>query len=89
MILWFVALTRFEPSIVRAGTMASLSAVAYATGRERAPLRILALAVLGLVLVDPLLVWSIGFWLSVGATTGVITVGPALAKRFEALGPFA
>ncbi|MEZ7961302.1 MAG: ComEC/Rec2 family competence protein [Ilumatobacter sp.] len=89
LILWFVALTRFEPSIVRAGTMASLSAVAYATGRERAPIRILALAVLGLVLVDPLLVWSIGFWLSVGATTGVITVGPALAKRFEALGPFA
>ena len=89
LILWFVALTRFEPSIVRAGTMASLSAVAYATGRERAPIRILALAVLGLVLVDPLLVWSIGFWLSVGATTGVITVGPALAKRFEVLGPFA
>ncbi|NND74934.1 MAG: ComEC/Rec2 family competence protein [Ilumatobacter sp.] len=89
LITWFVALTRFEPSIIRAGAMASLSALAYATGRERAPLRILALAVTGLVLVDPLLVWSIGFWLSVGATLGVSTAGPWLARRFQALGLFA
>src|SRR5690606_29377828 len=39
---WFVALTRFEPSILRAGVMAGLSATAYATGRERSPVRILA-----------------------------------------------
>jgi competence protein ComEC len=81
LIAWFVTLTRFEPSIVRAGAMAALSATAYATGRERTPVRILALAVIGLVLVDPLLVWSVGFWLSVGATAGVTTVGPWLATR--------
>ncbi len=80
-IAWFVVLTRFEPSILRAGVMAGLSATAYATGRERSPVRILALAVIGLVLVDPLLAWSIGFWLSVGATAGVCTVGPWLAQR--------
>ena len=34
---WFVALTRFEPSIVRAGAMAGLSTTAYALGRERSP----------------------------------------------------
>lgn len=89
LILWFVTLTRFEPSIVRAGAMASLSAVAYATGRQRAPLRILAIAVIALVLIDPLLVWSIGFWLSVGATAGVTTVGPWLARRLSGLGLFA
>jgi len=88
-IAWFVALTRFEPSILRAGVMAGLSATAYATGRERSPVRILALAVIGLVLIDPLLVWSIGFWLSVGATAGVCTVGPWLANRFEMLGSLA
>lgn len=88
-IAWFVALTRFEPSIMRAGVMAGLSATAYATGRERSPLRILALAVIGLVLVDPLLAWSIGFWLSVGATAGVCTVGPWLANRLVVLGPLA
>jgi competence protein ComEC len=88
-IAWFVALTRFEPSILRAGVMAGLSATAYATGRERSPLRILALAVIGLVLIDPLLVWSIGFWLSVGATAGVCTAGPWLADRMAILGPLA
>jgi competence protein ComEC len=40
-------------------------------------------------LVDPLLVWSIGFWLSVGATAGVCTVGPWLADRLAGLGPLA
>jgi competence protein ComEC len=88
-IAWFVALTRFEPSILRAGVMAGLSATAFVTGRDRAPVRILAIAVTGLVLVDPLLVWSIGFWLSVGATAGVSTLGPWLAARFSGLGPFA
>ena len=88
-IAWFVTLTRFEPSIVRAGAMATFSATAFVTGRERAPVRTLALAVIVLVLIDPLLVWSIGFWLSVGATAGVCTVGPLLARRFSRLGMLA
>ena len=89
LIAWFMALTRFEPSIVRAGTMAALSASAYVTGRERTPLRLLALAVTGLVLVDPLLLWSVGFWLSVGATAGVTTVGPRLADTLSRFGGLA
>ena len=88
-IAWFVVITRFEPSILRAGVMAGLSATAFMTGRERSPVRILALAVTGLLLVDPLLLWSVGFWLSVGATAGVCTVGPWLADRFGPLGPIA
>ena len=86
LILWFVSLTRFEPSIVRAGAMASLSATAFVLGRERSPVRILWLAVTGLLLIDPLLVRSVGFWLSVGATAGVSAVGPRLARRLSALG---
>lgn len=83
---WFVALTRFEPSILRAGAMAALAATAFALGRERAPFRLLCLAVGGLLLVDPLLVVSVGFWLSVGATAGVVTVGPWLSARLSGLG---
>jgi competence protein ComEC len=85
LIAWFIALTRYEPSILRAGVMAGLSATAFVLGRERAPVRILAVAVTGLVLVDPLLVWSVGFWLSVGATFGVSGVGPLIAARLARL----
>lgn len=87
LIAWFVALTRYEPSIVRAGAMAGLAATAYVLGRERAPVRILAVAVTGLVLIDPLLVWSVGFWLSVGATLGVSSAGPWIARRLERVDP--
>ncbi len=81
LIVWFMALTRFEPSVLRAGVMAVLAATAYVRGNQVRPVRVLSLAVLGLVMVDPLLVWSVGFWLSVGATLGVCAVGPWLAPR--------
>ena len=81
LIAWFTALTRAEPSILRAGVMAALAATAFTLGRERSPIRILALAVVALVLVDPLLVGSVGFSLSVGATAGVSGPGPWLAAR--------
>jgi competence protein ComEC len=40
---------------------------------------LLACTVTILVLVDPMLVWSVGFWLSTGATAGVCVVAPKLA----------
>ncbi|MET0458161.1 MAG: ComEC/Rec2 family competence protein [Ilumatobacteraceae bacterium] len=89
LIAWFVVLTRAEPSVLRAGTMAALGATAYALGRPRDALRSLAVAVVALLLLDPLLAWSVGFWLSVGATAGVTGVGPHLAPRLRRLGPLA
>lgn len=78
---WFMSITRFEPSVLRAGTMAALAATAFVLGRQPRPIRLVALAVVGLVLLDPLLARSVGFWLSVGATVGVCTAGPAIAAR--------
>ncbi len=89
LIAWFMSLTRFEPSIVRAGVMAAMSATAFVLGRERSPARILWLAVAALLLIDPLIVRSVGFWLSVGATAGVAIIGPELAARLGRLGVFA
>ena len=66
--------------------MAALSATAFVLGRERHPARLLCIAVIGLLLVDPLLARSVGFWLSTGATAGVTTVGPWLARRLSVLG---
>lgn len=86
---WFVLLTRAEPSVLRAGAMAGLSSVAFALGRDRDPPRLLSLSVAALLLLDPLLFGSIGFWMSVGATAGVILLGPPLGRRLVVLGPLA
>jgi len=76
---WFVVLTRFEPSVLRAGVMAAIAATGFVLGRDRPPLRTLLLAIIALVFVDPMLVWSVGFWLSVGATAGVALLATPLA----------
>jgi competence protein ComEC len=80
LIAWFIALTRFEPSVLRAGVMAGIAATGFVLGREKPPGRVLALAVGLLVLVDPLLVWSVGFWLSVAATAGVALLSGRIAS---------
>jgi competence protein ComEC len=81
LIAWFMAMTRFEPSVLRAGVMAMFAATGFALGREVRPARAVAAAVIMLVLLDPMLVWSVGFWLSVGATLGVSLAGPWWAER--------
>ena len=83
---WFMMATRFEPSVVRAGAMGMLAATAFVTGRNVRPVRLLAMAVVALVLVDPLLVWSVGFWLSVGATLGVCAIAPRLEPHLPGPG---
>jgi competence protein ComEC len=80
-IAWFAVITRLEPSVLRASCMAALTALGFALGRERSPLRLLLVAVMILVIVDPLLVWSVGFWLSVGATFGVVAIAPVIERR--------
>jgi competence protein ComEC len=80
-LLAFGTLTRWEPSVVRAIAMAGLALFASTVGRPAASLRVLALAVTALVLVDPMLAGSVGFLLSVGACAGIAVVGPMLERR--------
>jgi competence protein ComEC len=79
LLAWFAALTRFEPSVLRATVMAGLAATAFTLGRSASPVRLLGLAVTALVLVDPFLVWAPGFWLSVSATAGIVLLARRLA----------
>ena len=78
---FFATVTRFEPSVLRGERMAGLAAVAEASGRPASGLRLLSLAIAGLVLVDPFLVWSIGFRLSVGASLGILLLARPIADR--------
>lgn len=77
---FFGLLTRWEPSVLRAGAMAALACTATTLGRPTSRLRLLALAVTGVVLVDPLLVHSLGFQLSVGATIGIALLAAPVGR---------
>jgi competence protein ComEC len=81
LVAWFALLTRFEPSVLRASALAALAAAAVVLARPASTLRLVSLAVAAMVLVDPLLVWSVGWWLSVGATTGIALLAAPLAVR--------
>ncbi len=74
----FGTMTRWEPSVTRAVAMAAIAIVASTLGRPQVAARVLVLAVMGLCAVDPLLVRSVAFRLSVAATAGIAVVGPAL-----------
>ena len=82
-IAFFALVTRFEPSVLRATVMAAIAATATLLGRDASSRRVLALAVTLLVLVDPLLVHSVAFRLSVAASAGIILWSPKLSERLR------
>lgn len=84
-VAWFALVTRFEPSVLRAGTMALLLLLAGARGVPRDARHALAGAVLLLVLLDPALAGSLGLLLSATATAGVLVVAPRVRDRLVRL----
>jgi competence protein ComEC len=85
----FGLVTRFEPSVLRASAMAAVAITAGAVGRPAGSVRTLALAVTGLLLVDPLLVHATGFQLSVAATLAIATLAAPIAARLPGPRPLA
>ncbi|HKQ00963.1 MAG TPA: ComEC/Rec2 family competence protein [Actinomycetes bacterium] len=80
LVVVLVVVTRWEPSVLRAGVMAGLVLLGVATGRGPRGRRALSLAVVVLLLADPSLAGALGFQLSVVATAGVLWLGPATAS---------
>jgi competence protein ComEC len=80
LVVALVVVTRWEPSVLRAGVMAGLVLLGVATGRGPGGRRALCLAVVVLLLADPGLAGALGFQLSVLATAGVLWIGPATAR---------
>jgi competence protein ComEC len=81
----FAFLTRFQPSVLRAGTMGLVVLLAGVRGVPRDARHALAGAVLLLVLVDPLLAGSLGLLLSASAAAGVLVLAPLVRERLHRL----
>jgi competence protein ComEC len=79
-VVLLVVVTRWEPSVLRAGVMAGLVLLGVATGRGPGGRRALCLAVVLLLLADPGLAGALGFQLSVAATAGVLWIGPVVTR---------
>ena len=84
---FFALLTRFEPSVLRATAMAAIATVAAAIGRPQDGVRLLAIAVGALLLIDPFLVRSVGFGLSVGASAGIVLLAPRIERSLPGPAP--
>ncbi len=76
----FAAMTRFEPSVLRASAMALIVMTARASGRTVSALRSLCYAVIVLLLIDPFLIHSVGFQLSASACAGIALFGRPLER---------
>ena len=77
----FAVATRLEPSVLRATATAIVSVMAVTNGARASGVRALMTAGTALVIIDPFLVWSIGFRLSVAASLGILVIGPVIDKR--------
>ena len=86
---FFALVTRFEPSVLRASAMAAIATVAVTFGSRASSARLLSLAVATVVLVDPLLVWSAAFRLSVAASAGIIAFSQRIARALPGPRPLA
>lgn len=86
-VAFIVVLTGAEPSVMRAGAMTSLALIGLLLGRARSTAVVLSGAVMMLLILQPVLVRSIGFQLSVTATAGMVSMAAPLGERFSRFVP--
>lgn len=79
----FVMLVRPEPSVLRAAVMGAVGVAALLTGRRRASLTFLSVAVLMLLAADPWLAGEYSFILSVLATLGLVLFGSRCSEWLQ------
>jgi competence protein ComEC len=84
-VAFFALLTRWEPSVLRAGVMASVALAGVWAGRPRSTGALLAASVIALLVADPGLARSVGFQLSVAATVGLALMAGPVADRLRFL----
>jgi competence protein ComEC len=86
-VVFFVILTGAEASVMRAGAMAVTALLGTLLGRPKTTGVVLSTAVLVLLVLDPWLVRSIGFQLSVTATAGLVALASPLGELFGRVVP--
>ena len=81
-IVFFMSMVGWTPSIMRAGTMAILTLLAWYVGRKFAAWRIILLVAAGTLLYNPMYIINLGWLLSFASFGGIMILGPKMAKFF-------
>lgn len=83
LIMSFMLVTGFSPSMVRAGLVSGFSLLAWYYGRRFNPFVLLVLVAAITVVINPMYIWSdVGWYLSFAAFFGVMIVAPLLHHYF-------
>ena len=82
-ILFYTFLVGAEPSVVRAAIMGSLSIPAFYIGRRIIGVNSLTVAAAIMLLLNPLLLWDLGFQLSYLATLGLMVLADPVLKSIQ------
>ncbi len=80
-LLFFAAVTGFSPSVMRAVLMSVLMALGLAVKTEYDGLTSLSFAALVMLLLNPFVISSVSFQLSVASVAGILTLAPPLYSR--------
>ena len=84
LLIWsFCILAGLSPSIVRACIMTTIALIAMVLGKKNTIHVTLPLAAFIFVLIDPKIVFNVGFQLSVVATLGLVYLQPALSSMWK------
>ncbi len=83
-VVFYMFLTKLQPSVVRAGVMGLAALVAILASRPGNPFPALAAAALAILVVDPAALFNIGFQLSFAATIAILVFTPLLERAFKA-----
>lgn len=83
-IVAYVIIAGGEPSVIRAGIMGGLLLLAKSLGRKTSMRNIFLVAVAAMLVVEPrLLLWDVGFQLSVLSTAALLWFAPKLEERLQ------
>ncbi|MDJ0900872.1 MAG: ComEC/Rec2 family competence protein [Xenococcus sp. MO_188.B8] len=82
-LLIYLSLTGFSPSVIRAGLMGVAVLIATAMGGKVRPQGSLLLSAVIILLINPLWIWSLSFQLSFLATLGLLVTAPVIEKKLD------
>ncbi|MGK7892617.1 MAG: ComEC/Rec2 family competence protein [Xenococcus sp. (in: cyanobacteria)] len=86
-LLIYLSLTGFSPSVIRAGLMGTAVLIASAMGGKVKPQGSLLLSAVIILLINPLWIWSLSFQLSFLATLGLLVTAPVIEKKLDWIPP--